>query len=88
MMNFPAYWKERKTAFEETIINRSSGSSFDQWLSAGACEIEDPEELRTLAAHSVPSFQKYRLPVEKGILKLDALLEMLEVRLIELYAEK
>ena len=67
----------------ETVINRSSGSSFDQWVSMGAVELDAPDELHTLAARSVPAINKYTVSAEGGILRLDAMLDMLEVRLIE-----
>lgn len=73
---------------KETVVNRSSGSSFDQWLASGACEFNTPEELKTLAARSVPSFQKYTITSDHGILRFDALLEMLEVRLLEVSLQK
>ena len=83
-----AHLKEGEYIVKETIINRSFGSSFDQWLLAGAYELSDPEELGTLASRSVPSFQKYTVVSEQGVIRLDALLEMLEVRLIELQPRK
>ncbi len=68
----------------ETLINRSSGSAFDQWLSMGAVELTEPAELETLAARSVPAISKYTVSAEDGVLRLDAMLDMLEVRLIHI----
>ena len=66
----------------ETVISRASGSAFDQWTAMGAVELSDPAELETLAARSVPSINKYSIAAEDGVLRLDAMLDMLEVRLI------
>lgn len=66
----------------ETVINRSSGSSFDQWAAMGAVELTEPHELETLAARSTPAINKYKAKAENGVLRLDAMLDMLEIRLI------
>ena len=68
----------------ETVINRSSGSAFDQWVAMGAVELTEPGELDTLASRSTPAINKYTLSTEGGALRLDAMLDMLEVRLIEI----
>lgn len=48
----------------------------------GAVELTEPGELRTLDARSVPAINKYTAAAEDGVLRLDAMLDMLEVRLI------
>ena len=68
----------------ETIVNRNSGSSFDQWVAMGAEELYDPSELAALSARSTPAINKYRVSSENGTLRLDAMLDVLEVRLIEI----
>ena len=68
----------------ETILNRHSGSSFDTWLSMGATDGLTEEELSTLAARSTPAISKYTASAKGRALELDALLDMLEVRLIRL----
>ena len=68
----------------ETIVNRASGSSFDQWVAMGAEELTEPGELDTLAARSTPAINKYTVSAEGGALRLDAMLDMLEVRLIDI----
>ena len=68
----------------ETLINRSSGSAFDQWVAMGAVELTEPAEQETLAARSVPAITKYTASAEDGVLRLDAMLDMLEVRLIHI----
>ena len=66
----------------ETSVSRGSGSSFDQWLAMGAVELTEAAELVTLAARSVPAISKYPVSVGDGTLRIDAMLDMLEVRLI------
>lgn len=66
----------------ETAINRRSGSSFDRWLEMGALEPEGEEELETLKALSRPLCSKYRAQAKKRRLALDAMLDLLEVRLL------
>ena len=50
----------------------------------GAEELTEPGELDTLAARSTPAINKYTVSAEGGALRLDAMLDMLEVRLIEI----
>ena len=67
----------------ETVINRASGSAFDQWVAMGAVELTESAELQTLASRSVPAISKYKATAaDDGVLRLDAMLDMLEVRLI------
>ena len=66
----------------ETVVNRSSGRFFDQWVAMGAAELTERGELDTLAALSTPAINKYTVSAEGGVLRLDAMLDMLEVRLI------
>ena len=68
----------------ETILNRSSGSAFDQWVAMGAVELTQKVELDTLAARSTPAINKYVVTSDNGTLRLDAMLDMLEVRLIQI----
>ena len=68
----------------ETIVNRHSGSSFDTWLSMGAPDRMTGKEQKALAARSVPSISKYTASAKSGELDLDALLDMLEIRLIQI----
>ena len=71
----------------ETAVSRTSGSAFDQWAAMGAVELDDPAELDTLAARSVPAISKYTVTAADGVLHLDAMLDMLEVRLISIRME-
>ena len=66
----------------ETVLNRSNGSAFDMWVDMGALEPDTAEEFRTLSNKATPMHSKYIQPVENGALEADAILEMLEVRLI------
>lgn len=68
----------------ETVINRRSGSAFDQWVAMGALELDRPEEYENLASRSMPERRKYRAGVPRHTLELDAMLDMLEVRLLEI----
>ena len=66
----------------ETILNRKSGSAFDKWVEMGALEPDTEQELKTLEALSTPLCTKYVAEAKKKTLEIDAILDMLEVRLI------
>lgn len=66
----------------ETVLNRKSGSAFDQWVDMGALELDTQQEHKTLEALSVPRCSKYLAEAKNHTLELDALLDMLEVRLL------
>ena len=66
----------------ETILNRKSGSAFDKWVEMGAMELDTLQELKTLEALSTPLCSKYTVAAKKKTLEIDAILDMLEVRLI------
>lgn len=68
----------------ETVLNRSNGSAFDLWTEMGALEPETEEEFLTLRSKSLPMCSKYIRPVENGCFETDAILDMLEVRLIQI----
>ena len=67
---------------KELSVSRSSGSAYDQWLAMGAIEPDTPEEKEVLKALSTPHLNQYTADPEDGILKLSAMIDMLEVRLI------
>ena len=48
----------------------------------GASQINDPEELDNLSCRSVMAINKYKVSAQDGALSLDAMLKLLEVRLI------
>lgn len=66
----------------ETTVSRKSGSAFDQWVEMGALEPDTRQELEVLEAHSMPKCTKYLAEAKNHVLELDAMLDMLEVRLI------
>lgn len=66
----------------ETVLNRKSGSAFDQWLEMGALEPDTQQELAVLEALSTPKYSKYLAEAKDRTLELDAMMDMLEVRLI------
>ena len=71
-----------KYLVRETILNRNSGSAFDKWVQSGALEIDSKQEFETLLAHSTPTYGKYVTEAADNTLKIDALLDMLELRLM------
>lgn len=74
--------KNGRYLIRETVLNRKSGSAFDQWVDMGALELDTALEYKSLEALSTPRCSKYVTDVTSGALELDAMLEMLEVRLI------
>ncbi len=66
----------------ESMVNRRFGSSFDQWVSMGAVELNNKKELDRLASLSAPGLNKYSVSTQNGVIRIDAMLDMLEVRLI------
>lgn len=68
----------------ETILNRKSGSAFDQWVDMGAMELDSDQEFKTLNALSTPRCNKYAVMTKDHVLELDAMLDMLEVRLVSI----
>ena len=71
-----------KYLIREVVVNRKSGSTFDKWLEMGAMELGSEREFRTLEALSTPMCSKYVAESKGHTLELDAMLEMLEVRLL------
>lgn len=66
----------------EKIVSRRSGSAFDQWVAMGAMELTTQEEFENLACRSVPAISRYKAATQDGKLPIEALLDMLEVRLV------
>lgn len=71
----------------ETVVSRRYGSAFDEWLRMGGMELQDPKEVECLRMHATPHISKYTAQAKRHTLELDAMLEMLEVRLIEIQVE-
>jgi xylan 1,4-beta-xylosidase len=70
----------------ETILNRTHGSAFDQWVRAGATDL-NPQEMDWLRNCSLPDLQISRFSVLNGEFLFSASLDPLEVRLVELIPE-
>ncbi len=74
--------KNGKYLVKETVLNRKSGSSFDLWNSMGAVELDDVEDIEYLTKRSIPDRNMYTTEAVRNTLEIDAMLDMLEVRLI------
>lgn len=72
----------------ETMLSRHSGSAFDRWIEMGALEPDTPQEYQTLEALSVPQCNKYVATAKDHALEIDAMLDMLEVRLLTIEPRK
>lgn len=69
----------------ETYVNRTHGSAYDQWTAMGALEPTTSEELELLKMASRPGFYQSLVNVGSDkILELNATLELLEIRLINI----
>jgi len=74
--------KDGSYLIRETVLSRRSGSAFDQWIEMGALEPDSPQEYKTLEALSTPKCSKYIAVANEHTLDIDAMLDMLEVRLL------
>lgn len=63
-------------------LGRHSGSVYDQWCAMGAVDPITAEDRDYLMRRSVPERNKYTVSATDGDLTLDALLDLLEVRLL------
>lgn len=71
----------------ETVLNRAHGSSFDQWIKMGGIEPVSDTEIRYLRSMSLPGyFRRTETAGSDGILRLTAVMDLLEVRLVTLRA--
>ncbi len=66
----------------EYTLNRQHGSAFDKWVEMGAQPIKNAEEVEILKGLSMPMMSKYVLQAKEGCLRINAVLEPLEVKLI------
>lgn len=73
-----------KITVRESVINKSNGSAFDEWIKMGAKNLnrEDVEYLKSICHPSVHTSDK---EVNDEKFTIDAHLEPLEVRLIEIF---
>ncbi|SHI95299.1 GH39 family glycosyl hydrolase [Parasporobacterium paucivorans] len=75
---------DRKYQIRETILNRKYGSSFDNWVNAGALPFETPEEADYINGISRPHVQRRIIQVSGNYHTFSCELEPHEVRLIEM----
>lgn len=68
----------------EYIVNRRYGSCFDKWVEMGAIPLKTAEEIDILKALSKPMINKYELTALDNSINIFAVLDMLEVRYIEI----
>ncbi len=69
----------------ETYVNRTHGSAYDQWVAMGAVDLTTCEEFELLKMASRPGFHQSLTDVGTDkILELNATLELLEIRLINI----
>lgn len=68
----------------EHIVNRESGSAFDEWVRMGALPLNTEEEIITLKGRSIPKITKMNLGVRNQKLNYFATLEPHEIRLVEI----
>jgi beta-xylosidase len=68
----------------EHVINRQSGSAFDEWVRMGASPLRTEEEINTLKGRSMPKISITNLDVNNKKINYFAKLEPHEVRLIEI----
>lgn len=76
-----------KITVRESVINKSNGSAFDEWIKMGAKNLnrEDVEYLKSICHPSVHTSDK---EVNDEKFTIDAHLEPLEVRLIEIFLSR
>lgn len=68
----------------EYIVNRESGSAFDEWVRMGAISLEKEEEINTLKGRSMPKIYKTNIEVNNKRINYYAKLEPHEIRLVEI----
>ena len=68
----------------ETFLNRSHGSSYDNWLNMGGAELENGEDVEYLRQISQPGRTLHIVDTPDGVFNYLGFLEPLEVRLVEI----
>lgn len=76
-----------KYTLTEQIVNRESGSAFDEWIRMGGLPLKTEEEFNTLKGRSMPKINLNSLAVGNHTLNYYAKLEPHEIRLILLQKE-
>lgn len=72
----------------EHVLNRQSGSAFDEWVRMGASPLRTEEEINTLKGRSMPKLSITNMDVNNKRINYFAKLEPHEVRLIEISRKK
>lgn len=67
----------------ETFVNREHGSSYDTWVRMGGMELERKADLDILLDRSQPGIRVSQISGRNGNITYTAVLEPLEVRLVE-----
>ncbi|MCX7772112.1 MAG: helix-turn-helix domain-containing protein, partial [Clostridia bacterium] len=68
----------------EYVVNRESGSAFDEWVRMGALPLMTEEELSTLKGRSMPRISKTNMDVNNKRINYYAKLAPHEIRLVEI----
>lgn len=66
------------------VVNRESGSAFDEWVRMGAVPLTNEEEINTLKGRSMPRITKEQITVTNNTMAQFALLHPHEIRLIQI----
>ena len=66
----------------EHVVNRESGSAFDEWVKMGALPLTTEEEINTLKGRSIPKINKTNLEVNNKRINYFAKLQPHEIRLV------
>lgn len=68
----------------EYVVNRQSGSAFDEWVRMGAASLMTEEEIDILKGRSMPKIYKTNMEVSNKRINYYAELEPHEIRLVEI----
>jgi xylan 1,4-beta-xylosidase len=77
-----AHTENGQYTLTEHVINRSSGSAFDEWVQMGALPLATEEEFNTLKGRSMPKINKIKIEVNNKRINYYANLEPHEIRLL------
>jgi beta-xylosidase len=68
----------------EHVVNRQSGSAFDEWVRMGAVPLTTEEEINTLKGRSMPKINKTNIEVSNRRINYYSKLEPHEIRIVEI----
>lgn len=74
----------KKCLIKEQFINQEHGSSFDLWVKMGASQVIPSDMEEVLRSGARPGMFVHQEHIADGTLKFEAVLEPLEVRLVEI----